>query len=336
MPASSSTPLVSVCVPAYNGARWLRECIESAIAQTYRNLEILIVDDVSKDDTVEVARSFADERVRVVVNPFNRGLVGNWNECVRLARGEFVKFLFQDDVLYPTCVERMVEMFRQHPRLGLVFSPRDVIVESDVDAEFGRMWLEYSGTLHTRYRVAPGVNDGRELFAQHVRQKFLHCCVGEPTTVLIRKECFERVGLFNPLVRQTCDIEMWLRIMYFYDIGFIEEKLSAFRFHAGSASSENIKNLNYLFDLIWTLEGLLSYEEIRANEPEVVRLREEQLARNSLVRPPDGWRSLLSAAGRAAALEEAALIPRRAKFLTAYYIRRLRVAAGRAQVRELL
>lgn len=324
MSANEPSPLVSVCIPTYNGEKWLRECIDSALGQTHADIEVLVVDDCSSDDTVEVARSFKDARVRVVVNERNRGLVGNWNESVRLARGRFVKFLFQDDILYPTCVKKMLDLFREHPSVGLVFSPRDIIVAPDIDPEYGRSWVENAGELHTRYSVRPGLNDGRELFAQHVRQQFYTCCVGEPTTVLVRREVFERVGLFNPLVRQTCDAEMWLRIMYFYDVGFVEEKLCAFRLHASSATADNIRKLRHVYDPIWLLEGLLGHAEIRANEPELVSLFREKMRRNSPLRPSDGWLSLLTSEGRRAAREQAPELPRRARLHASYLLHRLR------------
>lgn len=336
MPTNSDNPLVSICIPTYNGAAWLRECLDSALGQTYTNLEILIVDDGSSDETVEVARGIVDARVRVVVNERNRGLVGNWNECVRLAQGEFVKFLFQDDVLYRDCVQRMMDMFRHHPELGLVFSSRDVIVEGNVPDDTARAWLNYAKVLHTRFRVRAGVNDGRALFLQHRDKKFQHCAVGEPTTVLIRKECFRRLGLFNPRMHQTCDVEMWLRIMYFYDVGFIDENLCAFRFHVKSATSTNHQNQKHLYDPFWLLEGLLAHDEIRTNQPEIARMRDDQLARNSLLRPANGWRSVARAGGVREALAEAANLPRRARFLLTYLSHRWRGASHRAQLREQL
>jgi glycosyltransferase involved in cell wall biosynthesis len=320
--------LVSICIPTYNGSRWLGECIDSALSQSYPDLEILIVDDASTDDTITIARSFKDHRIRIVANEKNRGLVANWNESVRLAKGEFIKFLFQDDVLRPACVERMMELFSTHPRLGLVFSPRETIIEPDVGAEAARRWLAYGESLHQSFDVSPGLNDGPKLFEQHLAKRFLSCCIGEPTTVLIKQECFQRLGLFNPRLHQICDIEMWLRIMCFYDIGFIDEKLSAFRFHAGSATSANDRTRKHTFDMLWLLEGLLSHDRIRMNHPAVEELRNYQLAHNSLLRPSAGWRSLRTSEGRRLALDDVALLPRRTLLLATYYAYRLRKIIG--------
>src|SRR2546423_8587516 len=95
--AVKEMPLVSVCIPTFNGARWIKESLNSALAQSYRPLEIIIIDDASTDETVKVLRSFKDDRIRLFVNEQRLGLACNWNRCVELARGEFIKFLFQDD-----------------------------------------------------------------------------------------------------------------------------------------------------------------------------------------------------------------------------------------------
>jgi glycosyltransferase involved in cell wall biosynthesis len=304
------------------------------LSQTYQPLEILVVDDGSTDQTVKIARSFRDARLQVVANARNRGLVGNWNECVRLAKGEYIKFLFQDDRLHSRCVEEMMRLFSQHESLGLVFSLREIILEDDLDADYAREWMTRYGTLHTHFEDMREINDGRALFAQCVLKGFASSCIGEPTTVLIKKECFERLGLFNARMHQICDVEMWLRIMYFYDIGFIDEKLSTVRVHVSSATSSNHKNQKHVFDPIWLLEGLLSHDEIRRNHPEIGRMRDEQLARNSLLRPSAGWRSLRNADGLRQAREDVALIPRRAHFLMTYLGLKLRHLLGRAGFRE--
>lgn len=324
-------PLVSICIPTYNAARWLEECVHSALAQTYGETEILIVDDASTDRTVEIARAFGDGRVRVSVNERNRGLVGNWNECVRLARGQYVKFLFQDDLLYPRCVERLMEPFGENPSLGLTFSPRDIIAEG---ASAGDEWVQTYSDLHARFDRLSRMNDGRELFAQHLVKRFNWSCVGEPTSVLIKKECFERVGLFNPRLQQACDIEMWLRIMYFYDVGFVDEKLSAFRHHADSASSANERAARGVFDPFWLLEGLLSHAEIRRSHPEIKRMRDEQLLQHIPLRPSAGWKSLRSGDGLRRALGDIKLLPSRLGFLLTYLARRRQAGSNRSAGRK--
>src|SRR5438552_8302595 len=103
-------PQVSVCIPTYNGAAYLTDCLDSVVSQTYSSFEVLVVDDCSADASAEIARTYArrDSRIRVFVNETNLGLVGNWNRCVQLARNEWIKFVFQDDLIRPECLERML------------------------------------------------------------------------------------------------------------------------------------------------------------------------------------------------------------------------------------
>ncbi|HEX8135978.1 MAG TPA: glycosyltransferase [Pyrinomonadaceae bacterium] len=292
------TNSVSVCIPTFNGARWILDSINSALSQTFPPSEILVVDDGSTDDTVEIVRAVRDERIRLVLNERNLGLARNWNRCVELARGQFVKFLFQDDILYPQCIERMVQLFLSAENLGLVFAARDIII--DVEDEITREWLENCATLHTRFRALECVNRGRDLFAQYLEKEFLGNWVGEPSSVMIRRECFDRVGLFNTAMYQTCDVEMWLRIMFFYDVGFIQEKLSAFRYHADSTTRANMKSRRDWLDQVRLLEGLLSYDEIRAAYPEIKRIRRLQIMRTigRLIVPLKLRRSILRSARR--------------------------------------
>ena len=104
------TPIVSVCIPTYNGSQFLKECIESILAQTFSNFELLIIDDRSSDNTIDLAEEYAtrDSRIKVTINTQNLGLVGNWNRCLEIARGEWIKFVFQDDLLAPECLEKML------------------------------------------------------------------------------------------------------------------------------------------------------------------------------------------------------------------------------------
>jgi glycosyltransferase involved in cell wall biosynthesis len=279
-PAPQTTPpLVSICIPTFNGARWISDCLGSALSQTYIHTEILIVDDGSTDETVEIVRSFKDDRIQLMVNDRNVGLAANWNRCVNLSRGVFIKFLFQDDILYPDCVTKMAMLLMAGQSLGLVFSARDIILEGDTEKEMTEEWLQNCCTLHTHFNALRKINRGRELFRQHLCKGFMGNWVGEPTSVMIRRECFQRLGLFNESLAQLCDVEMWLRIMFFYDIGFLDEKLSAFRFHARSASVTNIRESKNWLDYLRLLEGLLSYREIRHQHPEIVKLRRLELLR---------------------------------------------------------
>ena len=272
-------PLVSVCIPTFNAAAWIVDCIGSALAQSYQNLEVLIVDDASTDETVKLIRAIHDPRIRLEINPQNIGLAPNWNRCIELSRGNFIKFLFHDDMLYPDCVEKMMQLILSNEHIGLVFSPRDIILGDAPQDELTRIWLKNCTTLHTRFRQLKQVNHGKDLFAQYLREGFRGNWIGEPSSVLVRKVCFSSLGMFDPKLRQVCDGEMWLRIMFCYDIGILPEKHSAFRLHRDSTSRRNLTSKKNFLDQLWLVESLSNCPSIKAEYPEIEGVRAIELLR---------------------------------------------------------
>lgn len=115
-------PLVSVCIPAYNSAETIRETVASVLSQTYGNLELIIVDDQSKDTTWEVIKELADqdERIKIYLNQQNLGMAGNWNRCLELCSGEYIKLLCADDLIHETLIEREVALMEEYPQALLV------------------------------------------------------------------------------------------------------------------------------------------------------------------------------------------------------------------------
>ena len=100
-PSVEDAPKISVLVPTYNYARYLPQTIESILRQTHSNFELLISDDASTDGSAEIIRHYADRdsRIRFMIHPTNLGMVANWNWCLQQARGDYVKFVFGDDLL---------------------------------------------------------------------------------------------------------------------------------------------------------------------------------------------------------------------------------------------
>ena len=309
-------PLVSICLPTFNGAKWIRESLNSALRQTYENTEIIVVDDGSTDDTVDQVRSINDRRINLHTNERNIGLTRNWNKCLELARGEFIKFLHQDDVLYPHCVESMMSLFFKYNGIGLVFSARDILVDQNLDEEFARKWMRNCESLHKCFESLGEFNSRRHLFLQHMRKGFQGNWIGEPSSVLVSKECFRRLGKFNTRLHQVCDVEMWLRVTYFYNIGFIEDKLTAYRIHDKSATFTNFRSSRDLFDRFWLFEGLRRHREIREDCPETAVMRDRELDHQKIqmVFPLLAWgRSLNKRVGKQA-IEGLKRLPLRARF----------------------
>ncbi|RYG48804.1 MAG: glycosyltransferase family 2 protein [Chitinophagaceae bacterium] len=123
----STTPRVSVIIPTYNYAHFLDDAIQSVLAQTYTDYELIIVDNASTDNTDEVvARYLSDKRIRYYKHPENIGLVANWNSGLSHSRGEFLKMLCADDKFRPTLIEKYVSLMDRYPALSMVACNKQV------------------------------------------------------------------------------------------------------------------------------------------------------------------------------------------------------------------
>lgn len=264
-----TTPRVSICVPAYNAGRWIEQAVSSALAQTFEDFEVIVSDNASVDDTLERVRAFTDPRLTVVGSERNIGPTLNANRCLELARAPLVKFLHADDELYPQCLERMVPVLDEDPRVGIVFSPRDIVLDEPDDPEAIR-WRARYHTLHEPLGDLGRVTNGRVVFRRWLELGVHDNLIGEPSAVLVRRECFDRLGGFDPRIRVVVDIEMWLRILLYYDVGFVPEPLCAYRHHSGSITGVARRKATAWLDDLWTLESLLGHD-LDAEERQLVR-----------------------------------------------------------------
>jgi glycosyltransferase involved in cell wall biosynthesis len=233
-------PLVSICIPIYNGDKYLKEALLSAVNQTYSNIEIIISDDNSKDNSLSIAKELlAESTIKFeIINHHPNGIGANWNNSIKKANGKYIKLLFQDDVLDIDCVEKMVFLAEQETNVGMVFCKRKFIYDN---TEVNRNWLEKYKILHNSWgfsineKIYPGTKFLKSLF---LYEQPLNK-IGEPTATLILKECFDKVGYFNELLTQALDLEYYFRIMTKYSVGFVDEELIFFRLHEDQQTSKN-------------------------------------------------------------------------------------------------
>jgi len=220
----SAAPTVSVCIPTYRGAAHIAETIESALAQTFADFELVIVDDASPDETGQIVARYRDPRLRYVREQ-NAGVEENWNRCLRLARGRYFKLLPHDDLIAPDCLARQVAVLEADPeeRLALVFCARRIID--------GR-----SRALMTRRysRRRRGVIAGREAVRNCIRSGAN--LLGEPGGVLFRTALARRVGAFDARLRLVTDLDYWVRLLVHGDAFYLPERLVSFRVSRGAWS----------------------------------------------------------------------------------------------------
>ncbi|MEG4625814.1 glycosyltransferase [Microcoleus sp. w1-18aA5] len=234
-------PKVSICIPTYNGEAFIGEAIQSALAQTYPNIELIISDDGSTDRTIAIAQSFQLQTsvdFRIVLHR-NYGLSQNWNFCISQAKGQYIKFLFQDDLLAPECIEKMVALAQENPKIGMVFSPRGITIAEDESNPILRRASQSIKDLHKSWSNLKSIQLGKELLADTNCLSNPINKIGEPSTVLIAARIFEEIGLFDSGLSQYVDLDMWWRIMGNYHIGFVDEKLSSLRIHPEQQTWKN-------------------------------------------------------------------------------------------------
>ncbi|WP_281238870.1 glycosyltransferase family 2 protein [Flavobacterium praedii] len=236
------SPLVSICIPTYNGSKFILAAIESAIQQSYNNIEIIISDDNSKDATLEIIKLRLGKASipYFIFHHIPQGIGENWNNCVRNSNGEFIKFLFQDDVLEKDCIRKMIELSLLDNRIGLVYCKRNIIFDSDnIDH---KNWIVINKNLHQNWsnlKIKEGFIEGNLYLKDLNLMREPLNKIGEPTAVLLKKECFEKVGYFSKNLKQTLDFEFWYRVMKYYKIGFLDEELVWFRLHPEQATFKN-------------------------------------------------------------------------------------------------
>ena len=232
---------VSVCLPIYNGALYIRDAIHSILNQTVIPQEIIVSDSGSSDGSENIVREEARRaQAKLIILPTKTpGMVANWNSAIRAASGKYIKFLFQDDLLHSNCLEEMVKVAESDKRIGLVFSPRELLVEPSAENDPLTKWLQKYQNLSAAFGNLKTNQPGSLLLrSSELLQQPLNK-IGEPTAVLVRTDLFGNVGLFNENMRQLVDMEMWVRLMATSHVGYIPRALSSVRVHARQATSRH-------------------------------------------------------------------------------------------------
>jgi len=205
---------VSVIIPVYNAEPFIGETIRSVLAQTYRNLEVLAIDDGSKDKSGEIIRGFTDPRVRYLPKE-NGGVSRARNFGIERAQGEFIALLDHDDTWLPEKLERQMPLF-EDPGVGLVFSD-----SYKIDATGKRL-----GTFFMREHPFRG-----EVAGELLINNFVSCL-----TAVIRKKVFDETGMFDPRFSFSEEYDLFLRIALEYRFDFVASPLANYRVHESNFS----------------------------------------------------------------------------------------------------
>jgi glycosyltransferase involved in cell wall biosynthesis len=236
----SEQPLVCIVTPVYNGAAYLAECIESVLRQTYQNYEYIIVNNCSKDGTLDIALKYAanDSRIRVHSNEKFVGVIDNHNAAFNLMspKARYCKVVSGDDYIFPNCVARMVELAEANPSVGIIGCYQ---LSGDV--------VKWQGFKYPR-SVMPGREVGRRfLLGQQVHlddQPLLG--FGSPTSLMYRADLVRSNPAFYPTASPHSDTSACFKSLETSDFGFVYEILSYERTHEETQTSTSLKINRYL------------------------------------------------------------------------------------------
>lgn len=227
---------VSFIVPCYNLAHLLSECLTSILGQTYKNFEVLVMDDCSPDHVEEVVKSIGDNRIRYIRNAENLGHLRNYNKGIELAQGEYLWLISADDCLRRSYVlEQYVDLMERNRRIGYVFC-------SGVGVRDGK---ELGLLKYSSYSDYDQIVSGHVLLKRLLRSNIVLAASG-----LVRRECYERLGGFPLDMPWAGDWYLWCLFALYYDVGYFSEPMVCYREHELSMTQK-----------LWSESGIACCEQ---------------------------------------------------------------------------
>ena len=196
-----SLPLVSVIIPTYNRSSLVLEAVDSVLKQTFRDFELIVVDDGSSDGTAEALNLYKDRFVYRLQD--NRGVSAARNQGIRMARGQWIAFLDSDDLWLPEKLETQIHFFSQNPE-ALICQTEEI-------------WIRNGRRLNPLKK--------HQKFSGDIFGPSLRLCLVSPSAVMIKKDLFERVGYFDEALTACEDYDLWLRISAQFPIFLIDQPL---------------------------------------------------------------------------------------------------------------
>ncbi len=208
---------VSIIVPTFNDKKFVSDALNSIFAQSYTDYEVIVVDGGSTDGTLEILKQY--EGKITLFRQKGRGVSQAKNEAIGRAKGEYITFLDADDLWYPEKLKIQVEFLNTHPEYGFC--------SSDVDF-FNEEGIFIKGAIRQEKNPRSG-----QVFDELFRNNFI-----SSATIFLRRECFDKAGLFNERIFYAEDTDMWLRIAKYFQLGYIPRSLAKYRVHAQARTQQ--------------------------------------------------------------------------------------------------
>jgi glycosyltransferase involved in cell wall biosynthesis len=232
------TPKVSVCMPVYNGEKYLAQAIESILSQTFGDFELLIGDDCSTDGSLALIQQYAaqDKRIQYWRNDRNLGLFQNWNLTMQKAAGKYIKPFAQDDFCKPKFFDRLVQALDEQPSVAIAGSAREFFNGEKTYA------VEPDARKYYRDRIFKGDDVSLMFLVEGIN------LIGFPPAIMFRKE---HLGSgFDTRYFHCGDVEFFMRLLQHGDYYFIYRPLVTYRYHGNNQTQVNFAELRFMSDLI--------------------------------------------------------------------------------------
>lgn len=203
---------VSIIITTFNRPHLLQRAIESVLNQSYKNFELIIIDDCSTDTTQKVVKNYINEKVHYIKNIENKGLSASRNIGIKASRGEYISFLDDDDELLPDKLFSQIELFKTNKYVDVV----------------------YCGSIK-KYKNFSLINPAK--YKGCLKLSVLNSCPNAVHSLLIKKTCFNRVGLFDENLNALEDWDMWIRLSKFFEFDYVPKNLIIYYIHGSQMST---------------------------------------------------------------------------------------------------
>jgi len=221
-------PKVSVVIPAYNRPLLLQRAIQSVLNQSYRNIEIIVVDDASTEAIFPTLNTFSQFNIKYAKHPQNKGLAASRNTGSKMAEGEFINFLDDDDELDPSKIEKQMNIFlNSSPNLGLVYCGYRYVFKNKIIIE--------GKPRHRGHILKYALNDSLTIVT--------HCA-------LIRKEHLLSIGGFDEQLMSAEDFDFWIRFAKFFEYDYVPETLVTYHLHESGNMTRQLQNRIHVREII--------------------------------------------------------------------------------------
>lgn len=248
--AQSSYPLITIGIPTYNRASLVKNCVASALAQSYQNIEVLVSDNASTDDTLATLKSIDNERLRVLTSPANVGAVNNFSKCVREAKGDYLVLMSDDNILDPAFVEKCVRLVKIEPDIPIVLAAYDILVMDEYYKTERRL---VPAVLSKK--LSTGIWKGTDIL-----EEYLHGRISaQLLSSIIRIDILRRNGGYS---KHPCasDEATWIPILLEGRAGLVNERCATYMVHNSSLSAGVLAD-DRLSDLCKVMEEISAVAE---------------------------------------------------------------------------